>query len=244
MYREQKSISKTYYINGLKCYYWHAIDDETLYPLDEQSTKHCDSFIYDIDSSSSKHNLYNTCRSGTVGPQGAPGVAGPAGAQGPAGPPGLTGEMGAQGVPGTTTVAEGVSSFEYIYSTQAQSVSNAGLVLFNNPATTSAPISFIASSSIITLSPGTYLISFQVSLGNVGSSTWGIAVNGAITQPFSYTSLSGNSQVWGEAIITIQSPSTISIVNNSGGGSINLVNSIALTSNTSVSASVTLLKLK
>ena len=58
----------------------------------------------------------------------------------------------------------------------------------------------------------------------------------------SYTSRSGDSQVWGEAVITIAAASTISIVNNSG-GSVKLVNGLAPTPNTSVSASINILKL-
>lgn len=226
MYSKQKSFSKNYYINGngLKYSYWHAIDNDTLDCFDGKHKDYCDLYIYGRNNCSAKHNLYNTCPPGIIGPTGAQGI---------------------QGITGTTGPAGGLSAaFAYIYSTQVQSVSNTGSVLFNNPTTTSsAPIAFTAYNSTITLSPGIYLISFQVSVGNVGGSTWGIAVNNAITQPFSYTNLSGNSQVWGEAIISIINPSTISIVNNSGGGSINLVNSIALTTNTSVSASVTILKL-
>jgi len=223
MYSKQKSISKIYYINGLKYSHWQTIDDDALDRFDGKSTGHCDSYIYDRNNCSPNHNLCTTCPTGVAGPAGAQGI------------PGATGLAGAAG--------DLSAAFAYIYSTQAQSVSDTGLVLFNNPATTSAPIAFTAYRSTITLSPGIYLISFQVSVGNVGGSTWGIAVNNAITQPFSYTNLSGNSQVLGEAIIPILTPSTISIVNNSGGGSINLVNNIASTSNTSVSASVTILKL-
>lgn len=247
MYSERKSISRIYYINGLKHHYWHIIDDNTSDRLDEQSTGHSDSYIYNKNNSISKHNLCAICpkegAAGPAGPQGTPGVAGPAGVQGPAGLQGPVGETGAQGVAAPVGIPVGLSAFAYIYSTQAQSVSNTGSVLFNNPATTSEPISFTASSSTITLSQGIYHISFQVSVGAVGASTWGVAVNNRITQPFSYTSICGNSQVFGEAIITILTPSTISIVNNSGGGSINLMNGIASTTNTSLSASVTILKL-
>jgi hypothetical protein len=222
MDNKQKSFSKNYYINGngFKYSYWHVIDDDKLDCFDGKHTDYCESYIYDRNNCSPKHKLYIAC------------------------PPGIIGPTGAQGIPGAAGPAGGLSAvFAYIYSTQAQSVSNAGSVLFNNPTTTSAPIAFTAYNSTITLSPGIYLINFQVSVGNVGGSTWGIAVNNAITQPFSYTNLSGNSQVWGETIISITTSSTISIVNNSGGGSINLVNGIASTTNTSVSASVTILKL-
>jgi hypothetical protein len=72
--------------------------------------------------------------------------------------------------------------------------------------------------------------------------TWAIDVAGAVTQPLSYTSRSGNTQVFGEAIITIAAPSTISITNNSG-GAVQIETGLAPTPNTSVSASVNILKL-
>jgi len=180
---------------------------------------------------------------GTTGTTGSTGVTGTTGTTGSTGVTGTTGTTGSTGITGTTgNTGAGLPAFAYIYSTAAQSVANTSAVIFNGPATTLAPISFTAPSSTITLSAGTYLISFETSVGTGGGSTWAIAVNGGITQPLSYTSRSGNSQVWGAAVITIAAASTISIVNNSG-GAINLVNGLAPTPNTSVSASINILKL-
>jgi|GEM_PF-4298132 len=180
---------------------------------------------------------------GTTGTTGSTGITGTTGTTGSTGVTGTTGTTGSTGITGTTgNTGAGLPAFAYIYSTAAQSVANTSAVIFNGPATTLAPISFTAPSSTITLSAGTYLISFETSVGTGGGSTWAIAVNGGITQPLSYTSISGNSQVWGEAVITIAAASTISIVNNSG-GAINLVNGLAPTPNTSVSASINILKL-
>ena len=165
---------------------------------------------------------------------------GTTGATGFTGAIGSTGSTGSTGVTGAT--GAGLPAFAYIYSVAAQSVADTSAVIFNGPATTLAPILFTAPSSTITLSAGTYLISFETSVGTGGGSTWAIAINGGITKSLSYTSRSGDSQVWGEAVITIVAASTISIVNNSG-GAVKLVNGLAPTPNTSVSASINILKL-
>ncbi|MCB2362260.1 collagen-like protein, partial [Clostridium estertheticum] len=188
----------------------------------------------------------NTGATGSTGVTGNTGATGSTGVTGSTGATGNTGATGSTGVTGNTgatgSTGAGLSAFAYIYSAAAQSVADTSAVIFDGPATTLAPISFTAPSSTITISAGTYLISFETSVGSGGGSTWAIAVNGVITQPLSYTSRSGNSQVWGEAVITIAAASTISIVNNSG-GAVNLVNGLATALNTSVSASINILKL-
>ncbi|WP_443661205.1 hypothetical protein [Clostridium sp.] len=162
------------------------------------------------------------------------------GATGVTGVTGTTGATGNTGVTGAT--GGGLSAAAYIYSASAQSVANTSAVIFDGPATSGAPISFTAPGSKITLNAGVYLISFEVSVGTGGGSTWSIAVNSAVTKQLSYTGRSSNSQIFGEAVITLAASSTISIVNNSG-GSVNLENRLAPSPNTSVSASITILKL-
>ncbi|MCB2294792.1 hypothetical protein LGK95_14930 [Clostridium algoriphilum] len=229
------------YIEGEKKYYWHSLNKS--HP-DKCDKNHCPTSVTSPTGSSGTDGITgSTGASGTNGINGSDGFNGPTGASGTNGINGSDGITGSTGASGTNGISGGLSAFAYIYSTAAQSVADTGSVLFNNPPTTSSPITFTAPSTTINLTPpGTYLISFELSVSS-GGGTWTIAVNGSITQPLSYTSRSENSQVFGEAIITIIVPSAISIVNNSG-GSINLANGLSPTPNTSVSASVTILKLR
>lgn len=56
MYSNLKSFSITYYINGLKCYYWQAIDDNSSGRFDIDMD-HCSSYIYDRNNCSRRCNL-------------------------------------------------------------------------------------------------------------------------------------------------------------------------------------------
>ena len=170
------------------------------------------------------------------------GYTGPTGATGDTGDTGPTGDTGDTGPTGPTGDAGGLSGFAYIYSTDEQTVDEDEAVVFNSPSTV-APIEFTTGTTDITLTEnGSYLISFEVSVGASGGSQWAIALDGAITQPLTYHSRSGNSQVFGEAIINVTTaPVVVTIVNTSGNAQ--LTNGIASTPDETVSASVTILKL-
>lgn len=178
------------------------------------------------------------CCSCPPGPPGPPGEQGPPGRRGPAGPPG---EAGPPGPPGPS----GLSNFAYIYSTENQSINDNSPVVFNSPSTV-APIAYTSGTSIISLTgTGNYMITFEVSNSTGGGSEWSIAINGVVTQPLTYLSRSGNTQVTGSAIVNVTSvPTTISIVNFSG-GAVNISNGLSGQGkpNTTVSASVVILKL-
>ncbi|MDT8717989.1 collagen-like protein [Clostridium sp. 19966] len=190
--------------------------------------------------------LCNVCPTGVsgitgpTGPTGFTGPTGPTGFTGPTGPTGFTGPTGPSGPSGS-----GLSAFAYIYSTTAQSVADNAAVVFDSPSTL-APISFTTGTSTITLTDiGSYLISFEVSVATGGGGEWAIAVGGSVVQSLTYNSRSGNSQVFGEAIVNVSSPPVNITLVNFSGGAVTLSNGLAGGGkpNTAVSASVTILKL-
>lgn len=182
---------------------------------------------------------------GPIGPPGPQGTQGNTGPSGPPGPQGAIGPQGTQGLPGPQGPpgpAGGLADFAYIYSTAEQDVAEDAAVLFNSPATL-APISFTPTSSTVNLTEaGSYKIDFQISAGTGGGSVWGLTIDGITSPARTFVSRSGNNQVSGDLIITIAAPAVITLVNLSG-GAVNLVNGLATDPNTSVSASMAILKL-
>lgn len=182
----------------------------------------------------------------TQGPIGPPGPPGPAGAPGPAGPQGPAGVAGPAGPQGPIgPPGSGISSYEYIYSTSAQLVSDNAPVIFNSPSS-SSPIAFTTDTSTITLTTtGVYLISFQISTASDGGSQWSIAKNGVISSLLTFNSRASNSQVYGETIINVTSAPTIISIINFSGRAILLSSGLPTNDkfNTSVSASMTILKI-
>jgi hypothetical protein len=94
-------------------------------------------------------------------------------------------------------------AYAYIYSTEPQTILANEAVYFNSQAT-NPPISFSGSGTKIVLSsPGSYLISFELSTGYIEAdavtgSTWVISQYGTRPQSLNFTSRSGNCQVVGE----------------------------------------------
>ena len=191
-------------------------------------------------------NATNTRYATTQGPIGVPGPPGPAGAAGPAGPQGPAGVAGPAGPQGPSgPPGSGLSAFAYIYSTSAQSVADNAPIIFNSPST-SSPIAFTTETSTINLTTtGVYLIRFQISIATSEGGQWAIAKNGIITKQLTFNTRNSDSQLFGEAIIDVSSaPTTITLVNYSGRVTV-LSNGLETNDklNTSVSASMTILKL-
>jgi hypothetical protein len=136
-------------------------------------------------------------------------------------------------------------SFSYIYSTDDQVVMNHAAIVFHSPSNES-PIAFTTGTPMIKLAAlGSYYISFLISSATDCGGEWAIAVNHAISPSLSYNNTNGFSQIHGEAIINVTTiPTEITIVNLSG---VDMKLSNGLSSgeklNTTVSASVTILKL-
>lgn len=136
-------------------------------------------------------------------------------------------------------------SFAYIYSTDDQVVMNHAAIVFHSPSNES-PIVFTTGTPMIKLAAlGSYHISFLISSATDCGGKWAIAVNHAINPSLSYNNTNGFSQIHGEAIINVTTiPTEITIVNFSG---VDMKLSNGLSSgenlNTTVSASVTILKL-
>ncbi|MDI9486295.1 MAG: hypothetical protein QM214_00030, partial [Bacillota bacterium] len=173
---------------------------------------------------------------GPQGPIGETGPQGPIGETGPQGPPGETGPQGPPGPPG-------VSAFGYYYSTAEQRVDDTEPAVFNSPST-GAPFFFTSPSSIVTITEtGYYKIDFQVSASTGGGGVWGIALDDATDQSRTFLTRSANNQISGDLIVAITTaPTAVQLVNLSG-GSVTLANGLANEPGTSVSASMTILKL-
>jgi hypothetical protein len=116
-------------------------------------------------------------------------------------------------------------------------------VVFNSPSTTGA-IVFSTNNDFITLTQnGYYRVSFQISSGTGGGNVWAVLVNDSTLQPLSFVSRSGNSQIMGEFIINvINTPTVLKLVNKAQINA-NIVNGLASTPGTSVSAYMVILKL-
>ena len=164
------------------------------------------------------------------------------------GPPGATGAKGARGAKGAAGPAgpagpSALSAFGYIYSTEEQTLDKGDLVVFNSPNIVGA-IVFNTNDNFITLTAeGNYRVSFQVSSGSGGGNVWAIEVDNAVLQPFSFMSRSGNTQIFGEFIINVTDAPVVLTLVNEAGNNVKIVNGLASDPNTSVSASVVILKL-
>ena len=82
----ENSITRSCYVNGLKYSHWQLIEDNT--------SVHCDSYLYDENNCNSKCNKCNGY------PQKSANLEGPAGKRGYQGPRGITGQTGAKGLQG------------------------------------------------------------------------------------------------------------------------------------------------
>ena len=228
---------------------YYTRDRSEKYQNDKPNRSSNENNKYNYGNQSSKNTYKSRTRyyyvhpSDSVESQGPMGPPGPTGPQGPSGVAGATGPQGPQGPPGPP--GSGLSAFEYIYSTAAQSVADNAPIIFDSPST-AFPIVFTKDSSTVTLTaPGAYLVSFQISTATNGGSQWAIARNGVITQALTYNSRNSKSQIFGQSIIHVTSaPITITIINFSGSVVI-LSNGLETDDkhNTAVSASITVLKI-
>ena len=145
---------------------------------------------------------------------------------------------GPQGPPGPP----GVSAFGYYYSTAEQRVDDTEPAVFTS--VHRGTFFFTSPSSIVTITEtGYYKIDFQVSASTGGGGVWGIALDDATDQSRTFLTRSANNQISGDLIVAITTaPTAVQLVNLSG-GSVTLANGLANEPGTSVSASMTILKL-
>ncbi|MDD3946864.1 MAG: hypothetical protein PHI19_03390 [Clostridia bacterium] len=111
-----------------------------------------------------------------------------------------------------------------------------------NAGASAAPISFAPPSSTITLSPGTYLITFIASYDTQSPALFGILVNGVLAQANTYLNRENSTQIYGQTVLTLATASTISLYNSTG-EAVNLVTTLNGASPNAVSASMIIVKL-
>ncbi|MFW5780715.1 MAG: hypothetical protein ACOCWI_04630, partial [Bacillota bacterium] len=88
-----------------------------------------------------------------------------------------------------------------------------------------------------------YKIDFQVTAETGGGGVWGISVGGATNQARTFVNRSDNTQTIGSLIIEVVGAPTIVELVNLSGESVTLTNGLADNLGTSVSASMTIMKL-
>jgi hypothetical protein len=179
-----------------------------------------------------------------VGPEGARGPIGPMGHTGPPGRRGDIGPMGPSGEKGEKGEPF-VLNYAYIYSTEEQTIANHSQIVWNSP-TTAIPIFYEEKNpTIILVGKGVYLVRFCASIRAGNGSQFSLIVDNVKEQALTYNNRASDSQICGEAIITITANISTLEIKNTTGTTIVLSNGLGVGTNpnTSVSATLVILKL-
>lgn len=178
---------------------------------------------------------------GARGPIGPMGHIGPPGRRGDVGPVGPAGEKGEKGEKGDPFVL----NYAYIYSTEEQTIANNSQIVWNSP-TTAIPIFCEEKNpTIILVGKGVYLVRFYASIRAGNGSQFSLIIDNVKQQALTYNNRASDSQIYGEAIITITADISTLEIKNTTGTTIVLSNGLGIGTNpnTSVSATLVILKL-
>ena len=162
-----------------------------------------------------------TGAAGAVGPSGsagAGGAVGPPGEPGNAGPTGPTGPVGATGPAGSGGIANFAEFFALMPGDNAATVAPGTAVDFpqNGPQGGSS-ITRLSASTFLLAVPGTYHVSFQVSVSEAGQLE--LTLNGAEQAYTVVGRATGTSQIVGDSLITVTNPASVLTVANPAGES-------------------------
>jgi hypothetical protein len=155
---------------------------------------------------------------GPAGPTGATGVAGPAGPTGATGATGPIGPTGATGATGATgQISDYANFFALMPPDNAATVGIGGDVDFPQNGPTSGSIVRATADAFVLTLPGTYHVSFQVSVVEPGQLV--ITLNGTDVPYTVVGRATGTSQIVGTALVQSVAPGTVLTIRNSSSSS-------------------------
>jgi len=159
----------------------------------------------------------NTGATGSTGATGVTGAIGPTGAQGEIG---ATGPQGEQGVTGASAPVSFADFYALMPSDNPNPVAINGAIQFPNNGIVAGSSILRTSSSVFTLAPGIYQVSFQASITEPAQLALRIA--GVVNLTTVASRAASTSQVFGTSIISISVSSTLEVVNSASPGAITL----------------------
>jgi hypothetical protein len=174
-------------------------------------------------------NIGVTGASGPTGATGALGATGSTGATGPTGPTGATGASGA-----------GLSTYGYVFSTNAQVVPLETDVTFESNGVMNGIIHAAGTSQIIVVNAGTYEIEFA--LAGVEPNQFAFFINGAPATGAVFGSGAGTQQNTGSVIVNVAAGDIITLRNHTSAAAVTL-QTLAGGTQANVNASISIKKL-
>jgi hypothetical protein len=137
-------------------------------------------------------------------------------------------------------------NYAYIYSTCGQLVPDNAPIVWTSPSTTAPILNQTGTPTVILSGCSVYLVRFCISVRAGNGSQFSIVIDDETQPSLTYNNRSGDTQIYGEAIINVTSKVSRLEIRNVTGEAIVLSNGLGVSTNpnTSVSATLVIFKLK